>query len=92
MGMVVLDYASNVSMYKSIFVLVACLIICVFVIAGIAMTYNDPTPTVEIPMTQSTRTLSRAGYTISPLSKEAIATLAKKLTPEQFLTVKVPIN
>ena len=82
--MEVLDYAFSMLFRQTLIVLIAAifLVVC-FVVAG-AMTKDNATQTVGSSMKNSSRKISRAGYNIDPLTKEAIATLAKKLTPEQY--------
>ena len=82
--MEVLDYAFSMLFRQTLIALIAVifLVVC-FVVAG-AMTKDNATQTVGSSMKNSSRKISRAGYNIAPLTKEAIATLAKKLTPEQY--------
>ena len=79
-----LGYALNMRFRSSFIFMIAAGFIGALVVAALAMSYDDSTRTVIIPMTKSNRILSRAGYNIAPLSKDKIDALAKKLTPEQF--------
>ena len=68
--------------YGNIYVLVA--LTFAFMLATLAMSFDDQTSTQEISMKSKPRALSRSGYNTAPLTKDQVAALATKLTPEQF--------
>ena len=72
----------HVRKQATIYIVATLTLVCM--VASFAMSFDDPPSTLEISMKSKPRTLSRSGYNIAPLSKEKVAELAKKLTPEQF--------
>ncbi len=82
--MKVLDYALAMSIRMPFISMVSAAFITIVVLAAFAIAYDDTTMTSGNFMKNTHRPISRAGYNITPLTKEQVEILAKKLTPEQY--------